>query len=98
MNPTTLSIAQGANGTSTVNITRTNGFAGAVTLTATGLTAGVEEQPHFFFGKGLRQGADDQPEHPRPLGAMDSAGQSLPVLQTREAAVGLLVRRLLSKG
>ena len=41
MNPTTLSIAQGASGTSTVNITRTNGFAGAVTLTATGLPNGV---------------------------------------------------------
>jgi hypothetical protein len=41
MNPATLTIQQGANGTSTVNITRTNGFAGAVTLTATGLPNGV---------------------------------------------------------
>ena len=41
MAPTTLTVQQGANGTSTVNINRTNGFAGAVTLTATGLPNGV---------------------------------------------------------
>ena len=41
MNPTTLTIQQGTNGTSTVNITRTGGFAGAVTLSASGLPNGV---------------------------------------------------------
>jgi hypothetical protein len=41
LTPATLTIQQGANGTSTVNITRTNGFAGAVTLAATGLPNGV---------------------------------------------------------
>jgi hypothetical protein len=39
--PTTLPVQQGGTGTSTVTITRTNGFAGAVTLTATGLPNGV---------------------------------------------------------
>jgi hypothetical protein len=34
-------VQQGATGTSTITITRTNGFAGAVTLTATGLPNGV---------------------------------------------------------
>ena len=41
MTPATLTIQQGASGTSTVNITRTNAFAGAVTLAATGLPNGV---------------------------------------------------------
>jgi hypothetical protein len=41
VDPTTRSIAQGANGTVTVNITRTGGFAGAVTLAAEGLPTGV---------------------------------------------------------
>ena len=41
LTPTTLSIAQGTNGTSTVNITRTGGFTGTVNLTATGLPNGV---------------------------------------------------------
>ena len=41
LNPTTLSVAQGATGNTTVTITRTNGFAGAVNLTATGLPNGV---------------------------------------------------------
>jgi hypothetical protein len=41
LNPTTLSVQQGATGTTTVTITRTNGFAGAVNLTATGLPNGV---------------------------------------------------------
>ncbi|HUQ82895.1 MAG TPA: hypothetical protein VM076_17215 [Gemmatimonadaceae bacterium] len=39
--PTTVSVQQGGTGTSTVTINRTNGFAGAVTLTATGLPNGV---------------------------------------------------------
>ena len=41
MNPATLTVVQGANGTSTVNITRTGGFAGSVNLTASGLPNGV---------------------------------------------------------
>ena len=41
MNPATLTIQQGTNGTAAVNITRTGGFAGAVTLSATGLPNGV---------------------------------------------------------
>jgi hypothetical protein len=41
MTPATLTVQQGANGTATVNIARTNGFAGAVALTATGLPTGV---------------------------------------------------------
>jgi len=36
-----VTVQQGATGTSTITITRTNGFAGAVTLTATGLPNGV---------------------------------------------------------
>jgi uncharacterized membrane protein len=40
-NPATLTVQQGAPVTSTVTITRTGGFAGAVTLTATGLPNGV---------------------------------------------------------
>jgi uncharacterized membrane protein len=39
--PTTLTVQQGASGNTTVNITRTGGFAGTVDLTATGLPAGV---------------------------------------------------------
>jgi hypothetical protein len=39
--PTTATVQQGGSATSTVTITRTNGFAGAVTLTATGLPNGV---------------------------------------------------------
>lgn len=39
--PTTVSVQQGGTGTSTVTINRTNGFAGGVTLTATGLPTGV---------------------------------------------------------
>jgi uncharacterized membrane protein len=41
LNPTSLSIAQGANGTSTVTIARTGTFTGAVDLTASGLPNGV---------------------------------------------------------
>ena len=41
MNPTTLSVAAGANGTSTVTIARTGTFAGAVNLAVSGAPAGV---------------------------------------------------------
>jgi len=41
LNPTTLSIEQAKNGTSTVTITRTGGFAAAVTLSAENLPTGV---------------------------------------------------------
>jgi hypothetical protein len=41
VDPTTRSIPQGGSGTVAVNITRTNGFAGAVALTAEGLPTGV---------------------------------------------------------
>lgn len=41
MTPATLTVVQGANGTSTVNITRTGGFAGSVNLTASGMPNGV---------------------------------------------------------
>ena len=40
-NPTSLSVAQGANGTSTITVTPVNGFTGSVTLSASGLPAGV---------------------------------------------------------
>jgi hypothetical protein len=40
LSPTSLSVAQGANGTATVNLARTN-FTGGVTLTAEGLPSGV---------------------------------------------------------
>ena len=39
--PATLPVTQGANGTVTVNLTRTNGFTGTVNLAATGLPNGV---------------------------------------------------------
>ncbi len=39
--PATLSVQQGTTGNTTVNITRTNNFAGTVNLTATGLPTGV---------------------------------------------------------
>jgi len=39
--PNTLSIAQGANGTSTITVNPTNGFTGSVTLAASGLPSGV---------------------------------------------------------
>jgi hypothetical protein len=39
--PATLSVAQGASGTSTITITPTNGFAGTVSLTASGAPTGV---------------------------------------------------------
>jgi hypothetical protein len=39
--PAAVTVQQGASGTATVNITRTGGFAGAVTLAATGLPNGV---------------------------------------------------------
>lgn len=39
--PTTVSVPQGGNGTATVSITRVNGYAGAVSLTATGAPTGV---------------------------------------------------------
>ncbi len=39
--PSTLSVNQGASGTSTITITRTNGFASAVSFTASGMPAGV---------------------------------------------------------
>ena len=41
LSPTTLSVQQGGTAISTVTISRTNGFAGPVTLTATGLPNGV---------------------------------------------------------
>lgn len=41
LDPAALSIAAGATGTSTVNVTRTGGFIGAVALTATGAPDGV---------------------------------------------------------
>jgi hypothetical protein len=40
-NPNTLSIAQGANGTSTITVNPINGFNGSVTLAAAGLPSGV---------------------------------------------------------
>jgi len=40
-NPTTLSVAQGASGTSTITVTPANGFTGSVTLAASGLPSGV---------------------------------------------------------
>lgn len=39
--PATLSIAQGANGTSTITLAKTGGFTGTVALTASGLPTGV---------------------------------------------------------
>jgi hypothetical protein len=39
--PATLTVSQGANGTSTINITRTGGFAGSVALAVTGAPTGV---------------------------------------------------------
>jgi hypothetical protein len=39
--PPTLTVSQGANGTSTINITRTGGFAGSVALAVTGAPTGV---------------------------------------------------------
>jgi hypothetical protein len=41
LNPASLSVAQGANGTASVGVARTGGFTGAVTLTATGLPTGM---------------------------------------------------------
>jgi hypothetical protein len=40
-NPTSLTINRGASGTSTITVTRTGGFTGDVTLSATGLPSGV---------------------------------------------------------
>ena len=40
-NPSTLSIVQGSQGTSTITITPANGFSGGVTLSASGLPSGV---------------------------------------------------------
>ena len=40
-NPTSLSVAQGANNTSTITVTPVNGFTGSVTLVASGLPSGV---------------------------------------------------------
>ena len=40
-NPTSLTVNRGASGTSTIAITRTGGFTGAVALSATGLPSGV---------------------------------------------------------
>ncbi len=40
-NPTSLTIAQGAQGTSTITVTPIDGFSGSVTLNATGLPSGV---------------------------------------------------------
>jgi hypothetical protein len=40
-NPNSLTIAQGASGTSTVTVTGSGGFTGSVTLAATGLPSGV---------------------------------------------------------
>ena len=39
--PTSLAVNQGASGTSTISITRLNGFAGAISFTASGLPSGV---------------------------------------------------------
>jgi len=39
--PTSLTIVQGSNGTSTISITPSNGFAGSVTFSASGLPSGV---------------------------------------------------------
>jgi endoglucanase len=39
--PTSLTVNQGANGTSTITVSRLNGFAGAVSFTASGLPSGV---------------------------------------------------------
>jgi len=39
--PTSLSITRGSHGTSTITITPSNGFAGSVTLSATGMSTGV---------------------------------------------------------
>jgi len=41
MNPTTASVPQGGNATATANITRLNGYAGAVTFSVTGAPSGV---------------------------------------------------------
>src|SRR6266498_2622661 len=41
VSPTSLSIARGASGTSTITVTRTGGFTGGVTFGASGLPAGV---------------------------------------------------------
>jgi hypothetical protein len=41
MNPTTASVPQGGNATATANITRLNGYAGAVSFTTTGAPSGV---------------------------------------------------------
>lgn len=41
LDPTSLSLVQGTNGTATVAVARTGGFAGAVALTATGLPTGM---------------------------------------------------------
>ena len=46
LTPTSLSLAQGASGSSTVNLTRTNGFTGAVNLAATGAPAGLTVTPN----------------------------------------------------
>jgi hypothetical protein len=40
-NPTSVSVAQGASGTSTINVNRTGGFAGSVALAVTGAPTGV---------------------------------------------------------
>jgi hypothetical protein len=45
LNPTSLSVAQGASGNVTVNVTRTGGFTGALALSAQGLPAGVTIAP-----------------------------------------------------
>jgi hypothetical protein len=46
VSPTSLSIARGANGTSTITVTRTGGFTDAVSLGASGLPAGVTANPN----------------------------------------------------
>ncbi len=43
-NPTSLSIAQGGTGTSTITVVPENGFSGSVTLSASGLPSGVTAQ------------------------------------------------------
>lgn len=43
-NPSSLSVAQGATGTSTITVTPVNGFSGSVTLSASGLPSGVSAQ------------------------------------------------------
>lgn len=51
--PAIVNIAQGATGTSSITLTRSNGFAGAVTLSATGLPSGVTASFGPFSATGV---------------------------------------------